>query len=149
MRALLQRVSGAGVSVEGEEVSHIGPGLLVLLGVARGDSAEDARRLAGKVARLRIFEDEAGKMNLSVTDVGGEVLVVSQFTLLANCRKGRRPSFIGAAEPQEAEALYEVFVEELRGRSVPVVTGVFQAHMHVSLTNDGPVTILLESRGGS
>lgn len=149
MRALLQRVSEAAVSVGGEEVARIGPGLLVLLGVAQGDSAEDARYLAGKVAGLRIFEDEAGKMNRSVLEVGGEVLVVSQFTLLADCRKGRRPSFTAAAGPEEAEALYEVFVDELRERSVPVATGVFQAHMHVTLTNDGPVTILLESRPGS
>jgi len=149
VRALLQRVSEAAVSVGGEEVARIGPGLLVLLGVAQGDSAEDARYLAGKVAGLRIFEDEAGKMNRSVLEVGGEVLVVSQFTLLADCRKGRRPSFTAAAGPEEAKALYEVFVDELRERSVPVATGVFQAHMHVSLTNDGPVTILLESRPGS
>ena len=145
MRAVVQRVTEAAVTVEGTGVSRIGRGLLVLLGVAQGDSAGDARYLAGKVAGLRIFEDDAGKMNLSVGDIGGEVMVVSQFTLLADCRKGRRPSFTGAAPPGEAEALYQVFVDELRDRSVPVATGRFQAHMQVSLTNDGPVTILLDS----
>ena len=149
MRVVLQRVARAAVTVGGEEVARIGPGLMVLLGVAQSDSAEDARYLAGKVAGLRVFEDDAGKMNLSVADIDGGVLVVSQFTLLADCRKGRRPSFTGAAPPEEAEALYEVFVEELRRRSLPVATGRFQAHMQVSLINDGPVTILLDSRRGS
>lgn len=146
MRAVVQRVTQAAVTVEGTTVSRIGRGLLVLLGVAEGDSAEDAGYLAGKVAGLRIFEDEAGKMNLAVGDVGGEVMVVSQFTLLADCRKGRRPSFTGAAAPEEAEALYRVFVDQLQQRSVPVATGRFQAHVQVALTNDGPVTILLDSR---
>jgi len=149
VRVVIQRVARSAVTVAGEEVARTGTGLLVLLGVAQGDSSEDARRLAGKVAGLRIFEDDAGKMNLSVADVGGGVLVVSQFTLLADCRKGRRPSFTGAAPPAEAEALYQTFVEELRRRALPVVTGRFQAHMQVSLTNDGPVTILLDSRQGS
>ncbi len=146
MRAVVQRVVGAGVAIDGTEVSRIGRGLLVLLGVAVGDSAEDARYLAGKVAGLRIFEDDAAKMNLSVCDVGGEVMVVSQFTLLADCRKGRRPSFTNAAAPEEARELYQVFVGELAERSLAVATGRFQVHMQVSLTNDGPVTILLDSR---
>ncbi len=149
MRVVLQRVARVAVPVRGEEGAAIGAGLMGLRGVARDDSAEDARYLAGKVAGLRIFEDDAGKMNLSVADVDGSVLVVSQFTLLADCRKGRRPSFTGAAPPEEAEALYQVFVDELRRRSLPVATGRFQAHMQVSLTNDGPVTILLDSCSSS
>ncbi len=146
MRVVLQRVSQAGVTVNGDEVASIGAGLVVLLGVAQDDSADDARYLAGKVAGLRIFEDNAGRMNRSVAEIGGGVLVVPQFTLLADCRKGRRPSFTAAAPPEEAEALYQVFVEELRRKALSVATGRFQAHMQVSLTNDGPVTILLDSR---
>ena len=145
MRAVVQRVSQASVAVDGAVVASIGKGFLVLLGVAQTDSTEDARYLAGKVAGLRIFEDEAGKMNRALCDVGGEVLVISQFTLLGDCRKGRRPSFTEAAPPQLAEALYQAFVEELRRSAIPVSTGRFQAHMHVSLTNDGPVTLLLDS----
>jgi D-tyrosyl-tRNA(Tyr) deacylase len=139
-------VSHASVAVDGAVVASIRKGVLVLLGVARTDAQEDARYLAGKVAGLRIFEDEAGKMNRALADVGGEVLVISQFTLLGDCRKGRRPSFTEAAPPQLAETLYEAFAEELRASGVPVSTGRFQAHMQVSLTNDGPVTVLLDSR---
>ena len=146
MRAVLQRVARASVEVEGRVVGRIGVGWLVLLGVAKGDSDEDADRLAEKVAGLRGFEDEAGKMNLAVLEVGGSVLVVSQFTLLGDCRAGRRPSFIEAAEPLEAERLYLQFAERLRGLGLPVETGTFRADMKVELLNDGPVTILLDSR---
>jgi len=146
MRAVVQRVSQAKVRVGEEVIGRIGKGLLVLLGVARGDSDADGDYLAGKIVGLRIFEDDAGKMNLSVQDVGGEVMVVSQFTLLADCRKGRRPSFVRAAEPTEANRLYERFAAGIRGSGVPVATGEFQAMMAVSLTNDGPVTILLDSK---
>jgi D-tyrosyl-tRNA(Tyr) deacylase len=146
MRAVIQRVSQASVSISGNVVASIGKGFLVLLGVAQADSTEDAHCLAGKVAGLRIFEDEAGKMNRALGEVGGEVLVISQFTLLGDCRKGRRPSFIDAASPERAESLYQAFVEDLRRCAVPVSTGRFQAHMHVTLTNDGPVTLLLDSR---
>jgi D-tyrosyl-tRNA(Tyr) deacylase len=146
MRAVVQRVSQASVTVDGSVVASIGTGFLVLLGVAQSDSPEDARYLAGKVAGLRIFEDEAGKMNRALSEVGGEVLVISQFTLLGDCRKGRRPSFTEAAAPEQAEALYQAFVEELRRGAIPVRTGRFQTHMHVNLTNDGPVTLLLDSR---
>lgn len=146
MRAVLQRVIRASVEVEGVEVGRIGPGWLVLLGVARGDVDDDADRLAGKVATLRAFEDEAGKMNLAVADVAGSVLVVSQFTLLGDCRKGRRPGFDQAAEPAEAERLYLRFVEALVALGVPVATGTFRASMNVELVNQGPVTFLLDSR---
>lgn len=145
MRALIQRVSKAEVSVKGKIVSSIGPGLLVLLGVKAGDSRADAAFLADKAAGLRIFEDDAGKMNLSVAQVGGEILVVSQFTLYGDCRKGRRPSFTEAAPPELAEALYLNFAEVLRERGLTVATGVFGAHMQVTLTNNGPVTLLLDS----
>lgn len=145
MRAVVQRVSSAGVSVDGKAAAAIGPGLLVLLGVAEGDGDEQAAWLADKIAGLRIFEDDAGKMNRSVEDVGGALLVVSQFTLLGDCRKGRRPSFTGAAPPEEAERLYGVFVNHLRRRDLAVETGVFQAHMQVNLVNDGPVTLLLDT----
>jgi D-tyrosyl-tRNA(Tyr) deacylase len=147
MRAVLQRVSRASVRVEGNVVGEIGVGWLVLLGVARGDTEADADRLAEKTVVLRAFDDDAGKMNRDVTEVGGSVLAVSQFTLLADCRKGRRPSFIDAAEPTEAERLYERFVERIRQSGVPVATGVFRAMMAVELVNDGPVTLLLDSRG--
>ena len=144
MRALVQRVSAARVLVDGVVVGEIGRGLLVLLGVTHGDDDEAARYLAGKVAGLRVFEDEAGKMNRAVSDVGGAVLAVSQFTLYGDCRKGRRPSFDAAARPELAAALYERFVQALRALELPVATGVFQAHMQVELTNDGPVTLLIE-----
>lgn len=146
MRAVLQRVSSAQVTVADEVVGRIGRGFLVLLGVAVGDSEEDARYLAEKIARLRIFEDEAGKMNLSLQEVGGELLAVSQFTLLADCRQGRRPGFSAAAPPALAKALYEGFVAMVRQRGLAVATGIFQAEMAVQLVNEGPVTILLDSK---
>lgn len=149
MRALVQRVSLARVLVDGAVVGEIGPGLLVFLGVTHGDGEEAARDLAGKVAGLRVFEDEEGKMNRGVTDAGGAVLVVSQFTLYGDCRKGRRPSFDAAARPETALPLYERFVQELRTLGLRVATGVFQAHMQVELTNDGPVTLLLEREPAS
>ncbi len=139
MRALVQRVGEAAVEVDGEEVARIGPGLLVLLGVRRGDRAEQADRLAHKLLALRVFEDDAGKMNLSVGDVSGEVLCVSQFTLYGDARKGNRPSFVDAAPPDEAEPLYERVRDALGAQG-----GVFGALMSVSLVNDGPVTLLLE-----
>ncbi|MBI2080414.1 MAG: D-tyrosyl-tRNA(Tyr) deacylase [candidate division NC10 bacterium] len=145
MRAVLQRVREASVSLDGREVAAIGPGLLVLLGVGQADTAEAARWLAGKVADLRIFEDTEGKMNRSVREAGGAVLVVSQFTLYADARKGRRPSFTGAAPPEAAVPLVRAFVEELEGRGLPVQEGVFGARMQVRLVNDGPVTILLDT----
>ena len=144
MRALLQRVSKASVTVDGQTISSIGKGLLILLGVGHGDAEEQAKFLAEKVANLRIFEDEHGKTNLSILDVKGEALVVSQFTLYANTLKGRRPSFIDAALPDVAEPLVKRFVELLRGHGVPVQTGKFGAHMEVEIHNDGPVTIWLE-----
>jgi len=146
VRAVLQRVTRASVEVEGRVVGRIGVGWLVLLGVARGDSDKDADRLAAKVAGLRAFEDEAGKMNRSVVEAGGSVLVVSQFTLLGDCRAGRRPSFIEAAEPVEAERLYLRFAEAVRKLGLIVETGTFRADMKVELVNDGPVTLLLDSR---
>jgi D-aminoacyl-tRNA deacylase len=146
MRAVLQRVTSASVEVEGECVGRIGPGWLVLLGVARGDAEEDADRLAQKVANLRAFEDEQGKMNRTVLEAGGAVLVVSQFTLLGDCRTGRRPSFTEAAEPAEAERLYLHFNANLAAAGLEVATGVFRAMMQVALVNDGPVTLLLDSR---
>jgi D-aminoacyl-tRNA deacylase len=136
-------VSGARVLVAGEAVGRIGPGLCVLLGVARTDGAEDAERLAGKVARLRVFEDKAGRLDRSLRDVGGAALVVSQFTLVADTAKGNRPSFAGAAPPEEAEPLYERFCASLRALGVPVEQGRFGARMAVELVNDGPVTIVL------
>ncbi|MEZ4483632.1 MAG: D-aminoacyl-tRNA deacylase [Syntrophotaleaceae bacterium] len=145
MRAVLQRVSHAKVEVAAETVGAIDRGLLVLLGVEQGDVEKDAALLAKKTAELRLFEDEAEKMNLSVEDIGGEVLVVSQFTLAADCRKGRRPGFSGAAPPEIANKLYEHYVALLRQRGLTVATGRFQAMMQVSLTNDGPVTFLLDS----
>lgn len=144
MRALIQRVSWASVTVEGKVISQIGKGLVVLLGVGHGDGAAQAAFLAEKVANLRIFEDEQGKTNLSVQDVKGEAIVVSQFTLYADTRKGRRPSFIGAALPEVAEPLVDRFVQLLRGHGVPTQTGKFGAHMKVEIHNDGPVTIWLE-----
>lgn len=146
MRACVQRVSQAQVTVEAELCGEIGRGPVVLLGVAEGDTADDARQLAVKVSDLRIFDDAAGKMNLAIRDVGGAMLVVSQFTLLGDCRKGRRPSFVGAAPPDIAEALYEKFVAAVGELGIPVATGRFRQHMLVSLTNDGPVTLLLDTR---
>lgn len=145
MRACVQRVSEASVTVDGKVTGQIGRGLLVLLGVARDDSEGDARAMADKIVGLRIFEDEQGKMNCSLTEVGGALLVVSQFTLLGDCRKGRRPSFITAAEPEKAKALYEDFVAAAKALGIEVATGVFRAQMDVSLINDGPVTLLLDS----
>jgi D-tyrosyl-tRNA(Tyr) deacylase len=146
MKAVIQRVSSAKVEVEGKSVGAIGRGALVLLGVEKGDAELDADWLAEKIVGLRIFEDEAGKMNLSLADIQGELLVVSQFTLAGNCSKGRRPSFDGAASPEEANRLYEYFVAKIRKLGVPVATGIFQANMQVTLSNDGPVTFILESR---
>lgn len=146
MRAVIQRVKESSVSVNNEIVGKIGSGLMVLLGVAETDRAEDADYLAAKIVNLRIFEDENHKMNRSLLDIGGEMLVVSQFTLLADCRKGRRPSFVHAAGPNKANKLYERFVEQVRQKGVNVATGRFQAMMDVSLINDGPVTLIVESR---
>ncbi len=146
MRACLQRVSRASVAVEGTIIGQIGAGLLVLLGVATDDTAADADYLAEKIAGLRVFEDADGKMNLSLAEQGGAMLVVSQFTLYGDCRKGRRPSFTDAAPPELAEALYERFVTQVRALGIPVETGRFRAMMQVELVNDGPVTLLLESR---
>ena len=146
MRAVVQRVTEAKVSVGGKVVGEIGPGLLVLLGVARDDSSGDADYLAGKIANLRIFDDEMGRMNRSLLEVSGGMLVVSQFTLYGDVRRGRRPSYAEAAEPLKANSLYKHFVNRVRGDGIKVETGVFQAMMQVSLTNDGPVTILLDSR---
>jgi len=145
MRAVVQRVAQAGVTVNKEKISAIGQGLLILLGVEQGDDEKAADYIADKVANLRIFEDEAGKMNLSVSDTGGELLVVSQFTLLADCRKGRRPGFSQAALPEVAEPLCDYFVGRLQQQGLPVKTGRFRADMAVDLVNDGPVTILLDS----
>jgi D-tyrosyl-tRNA(Tyr) deacylase len=146
MRAVIQRVTQAGVKVEASVVGEIGPGLLALVGVAKPDTAADAEFLAEKILNLRVFPDEAGKMNRSLLDTGGALLVVSQFTLYGDCRKGRRPSFDGAAPAAQAQALYEHFVEVARRSGLRVETGVFQAHMDVSLVNDGPVTLIVESR---
>ena len=145
MRAVVQRVSEAFVEVEGEEVGRIGLGLLVLLGVGQKDTVEDALYLARKIVALRIFPDEAGKMNLSLKEVGGEVLLVSQFTLYADTRKGNRPSFVGAAPPDLGKRLYEAAIEAFLQQGVHVETGVYGAHMRVHLVNDGPVTLLLDS----
>lgn len=145
MRVVVQRVTYARVEVDGAVVGEIGAGLLVLLGVAKGDSTADADYLAGKVSQLRIFADDAGKMNRSVGEAGGAMLVVSQFTLYGDCRKGRRPGFDAAAPPEDARTLYEFFTEAVRRTGLRVETGVFQADMQVSLLNDGPVTFILES----
>ncbi|MDA1191591.1 MAG: D-aminoacyl-tRNA deacylase [Candidatus Poribacteria bacterium] len=145
MRAVVQRVSRASVTVEDAIVGEIGVGALVLLGVAEGDTDEDVAYLSDKIANLRIFPDDESRMNRSLLDIGGEALVVSQFTLYGDCRRGRRPSFTEAAKPDAAVALYESFCANLTERGVHVERGVFQAHMDVSLVNDGPVTILLDS----
>ena len=145
MRILLQRVSRASVTVDCERVAEIGAGFLALVGVGHGDTVDVATKLAGKTARLRVFEDDAGLMNLALGDVGGAVLAVSQFTLYADTRKGNRPSFTDAAAPEVGEAVYGAYVGALRAAGVPVETGICGAHMHVALVNDGPVTILLEA----
>jgi len=145
MRAVVQRVSESSVAVGPEVVGRIGRGLLVLLGVATTDTEKESDYLAEKIVNLRIFEDEGGRLNRSLIEVGGEMLVVSQFTLLADCRKGRRPSFAAAAEPELAARLYEHFVRQTAKLGIPVQTGRFQALMAVSLVNDGPVTLIIES----
>lgn len=145
MRAVIQRVGEASVTVAGTVTGRIGAGVLILLGVGGEDTDREARWLAGKVVRLRIFEDDAGKMNRSLLDVGGDALVVSQFTLYGDASKGNRPSFVAAARPEKAVALYEAFCAAVRSEGVPVACGVFGAHMDVRLLNDGPVTIWLES----
>ena len=144
MRVIVQRVSNASVTVDGDVVGDIGPGLLCLVGIGEGDTEEEARWLAHKTANLRIFADEDDRMNLSVKDIGGSILVVSQFTLYANTRKGFRPSFVGAASPDVAEPLVDLYTEAIQDENVPVETGIFGAYMEVSLENDGPVTIILE-----
>jgi len=146
MRAVIQRVSEASVQVDGRVVGEIGLGLLVLLGVEERDSEQDAQAMADKVAGLRCFADEDSKFNLSVEDVEGGVLVISQFTLLGDCRKGRRPSFTEAARPEQAVPLYEAVVGKLRERGLPVATGEFGAHMVVRLANDGPVTLMIDTK---
>ncbi len=146
MKALLQRVTGASVSVEGEVVGSIGRGLVVLVGVAGGDSEKDVHYLARKVVNLRIFADEEDKFNLSALDIGAELLLVSQFTLLADTKKGRRPSFTGAAPPPQAEALFQQFVDEVKASGLKIATGRFQQYMQLEIHNDGPVTVMLDSR---
>ena len=145
MRAVVQRVKKSSVFIDGKSVATIGPGLMVLLGVARNDSEKEADFLAEKIPNLRIFEDKNEKMNLSLLDSGGQMLVVSQFTLLGNCRKGRRPSYVDAAEPDMANALYEYFIEKVRAKGIDVQSGRFRAKMDVHLINDGPVTLVVES----
>jgi D-tyrosyl-tRNA(Tyr) deacylase len=145
VRVLLQRIEQASVAVEGREVAAVGRGLLALVGVTRSDTRAAATRLAAKLVKLRVCDDERGLMNRSILDAGGEVLAVPQFTLYADTRKGNRPSFTAAAPPARGEELYEAFVAAVRAAGVPVATGIFGAHMHVTLINDGPVTILLEA----
>ncbi|MDD3631341.1 MAG: D-aminoacyl-tRNA deacylase [Atribacterota bacterium] len=145
MRAVIQRVSKASVTVEGRTIAQIGNGILVLLGVKQDDSKKEAELLAKKTANLRIFNDEQGKMNISLLDIEGEALVVSQFTLYGNCKKGRRPSFIDAALPEKADLLYQEYVQYLKDEHITVQTGQFQAMMQVELVNEGPVTIILDS----
>jgi len=147
MRAVIQRVKESSVHTENRLIGSTGPGLLVLLGIAKGDSPADADYLVNKIANLRIFEDENRKMNRSLLETGGEMLVVSQFTLLADCRKGRRPSFVNAAEPEVATELYEYFVSRVRNLGITVATGRFRTMMEVALINEGPVTIIIESPG--
>jgi len=146
MRAVIQRVTRCSVSVENRVIGEIGAGLLVLLGVAHDDTEKDAAYLAEKIVQLRIFEDESGRMNRSLVESGGAMMVVSQFTLLGDCRKGRRPSFVAAATPEKAEQLYECFIEQVRGKGIQTATGRFRAMMHVALVNDGPVTLVVESQ---
>ena len=145
MKAVIQRVKSAAVYVDGRVAGKIGQGLLVLVGVGKGDGEKDIAFMASKLPDLRIFEDASGKFNLSLREVGGEMLVVSQFTLYGDCKKGRRPSFIDAAEPAEAKKLYEQLIKKLKEQGVPIETGEFQAKMEVHLVNDGPMTILLDS----
>lgn len=146
MRSVIQRVRRASVTVDGEVVGHIGAGLLVLVGIADGDGPADIEYTSSKILGLRVFDDAAGRMNRSVTDAGGALLVVSQFTLLGDVRRGRRPSYDEAAPPDVARGMYEQFVAHLRAAGAEVATGVFQAHMQVELVNDGPVTLLIDSR---
>ncbi|MDI9571440.1 MAG: D-aminoacyl-tRNA deacylase [Pseudomonadota bacterium] len=146
MRAVVQRVERAAVAVGEREISRTGRGLIVYLGIEKGDGTKDADYLVDKIVNLRIFEDESGKMNLSLADVAGELMIISQFTLLGDCRKGRRPSFYRSEEPTRAKELYDHFVEAAAGRSAEVGTGEFQAMMRIEQVNDGPVTILLDSR---
>jgi len=145
VRAVIQRVTEASVTVDGQIVGSIQQGFVVLLGVSESDTQDDVIWIAGKIAGLRVFEDSGGKMNLALADVGGAVLLISQFTLYGDCRKGRRPSFVEAARPEKAHVLYQSTVAELRGSGLQVETGTFQAHMDVRLLNDGPVTLLLDS----
>ena len=147
MRAVIQRVKESSVKIDDRIISQISQGVLVLLGVAQSDRQMDADYLANKIAHLRIFEDEHGKMNRSLLETGCQMLVVSQFTLLGDCRKGRRPSFVDAAEPAQATTLYEYFIEAVRSLGISVETGRFQAKMEVALVNDGPVTLIMQSRG--
>jgi D-tyrosyl-tRNA(Tyr) deacylase len=144
--AVVQRVTESKVHVDEQAIGEIGRGLLVLLGVSKSDQEKDADYLADKITNLRIFEDEAGKMNRSLIETGGKMLIVSQFTLLGDCRKGRRPSFVEAAPPEKAERLYEYFVYQVKSKGISAATGQFQAKMAVSLVNDGPVTLILESK---
>jgi len=146
MRAVIQRVKDSSVTVNNQIISRIGPGLLVLLGVSEADDSGDVSFLSEKIPHLRVFEDENGKMNRSLMETQGEMLVVSQFTLLGDCRKGRRPSYVQAAGPEKAEQLYEVFVEKVREKGIAVKTGQFRAMMDVALINDGPVTLILDSK---
>jgi D-tyrosyl-tRNA(Tyr) deacylase len=146
MRAVVQRVAHSGVSVDGKIVGKIGEGLCILLGVGVGDTEEDAQWLADKIANLRVFEDHEGKMNRSLLETGGEALVVSQFTLYGDCRKGRRPSFVEAAPAEEGNRLYEYFVARMRLHGVKTECGIFQTHMKVEIVNDGPVTLILDTR---
>ncbi len=146
MRAVVQRVRSASVTVEGKIVGEIAHGFMVLLGVAGDDTQEDLNYISSKLVGLRVFEDDDGKMNRSIVEAGGAMLIVSQFTLYGDCRKGRRPSFIEAGRPEIAKPLYEQLVDEIRRQGIPVETGIFQAQMDVSLINDGPVTLLLDSR---
>lgn len=146
MKAVVQRVKHAQVTVDGDTIGKIGPGLMVLLGVQEGDDEKAADYLVDKITHLRIFEDENGKMNKGLKDAGGELLVVSQFTLMGDCRKGRRPSFTQAAPPQEADALYQYFVAQAQKTGIHVETGKFQAEMEVTLNNHGPVTLILDTR---
>ena len=145
MRAVVQRVNSASVTVDGKPISEIGEGLLIFHGVAQEDTSADLDYLTNKIANLRVFEDDEGRMNRSLLEIGGEALVVSQFTLYGDCRKGRRPSFIDAAPPDKAEALYQQLIQALSNLGIPVKSGIFQAMMDVKLVNDGPVTILLDS----
>ena len=149
MKAVIQRVLNARVTVEGKTVGEIGRGFLILLGVGRGDSAETCRRLASKIAKLRIFSDENGKTNLSLGDVGGRILAVSQFTLFADCSHGNRPSFFDAAPPEEANMMYEKFCAELAGLGFEPERGVFGAHMVIDMTADGPFTVIIDTEEGS